>query len=280
MDAVEDARPPVLFSFAEGARAAAPSVGRWVAVAALGALVIGGGAMGALYLSRSLRSGARTTRPASAPAETPRATASASAHGELHITSTPAGANVTVDGKDRGITPLKLTDLTVGTHQLALTSSAGNVRRSIKIVEGKPTEIDQAIFPGWVAVYAPFEVAATEGGRALRIDEQDQIMLPPGVHDVELANRTLNFTTVQHVEVNPGAITTVRVTPPTSTLTVTAAEPSEVWIDGSRIGTTPLVGVPAALGAHEILVRRPSGERRIAVTVRTEPLTVNADTAR
>ncbi len=127
---------------------------------------------------------------------------------------------------------------------------------------------------------APFEVAATEGGRALRIDERNQIMLAPGAHDLQLANRSLSFATVQHVDVTPGAVTTVRITPPTSTLTVTAGEPSEVWLDGSRIGVTPVNAVAAPLGAHEIVVKRPSGDRRFSVTIGTGPFTLNADAAR
>jgi hypothetical protein len=199
----------------------------------------------------------------------------------LRVKSTPAGARVLVDGKERGATPLTLTDLRPGVHDVTLTSSAGTVHRSVRVAANDTVDVDESIFPGWIKVLAPFDVEVNEDGRALRSDERDQILLPPGVHDLQLTNASLNYAFVQHVEVTPGATTTIRVTPPSSTLTVTAAEPSEVWLDGARIGATPLAAVAAPLGAHEVIVKRPDGgERRFTVTIGTNPFTLNADSQR
>jgi hypothetical protein len=103
-------------------------------------------------------------------------------------------------------------------------------------------------------------------------------MLPPGPHLVRLVNRTLAYDAVHQVELKPGETTNLIVKPPPSSLTVTATEPLEVWLDGVRVGETPLNGVPAALGTHEIVVRRAAGgERRITITVTVNPFTLHVD---
>jgi len=71
-------------------------------------------------------------------------------------------------------------------------------------------------------------------------------MLAPGTHDLRLSNRGARFSVARKVEVKPGEGATVRVTPPPSTLIVTANEAAQVWVDGSRVGETPLSGAPSS----------------------------------
>ena len=61
-------------------------------------------------------------------------------------------------------------------------------------------------------------------------------------------------------------------------IAVNSSAPAEVWIDGVRVGQTPLVGVTAPVGTHELVVRQSSGEERHSiVTVTAKPLTVDID---
>jgi hypothetical protein len=200
------------------------------------------------------------------------------ATGRLHVGSTPAGAKVVVDAKARGVTPLTLTDLTPGRHEVVLESDAGTVHRTVRVAANETAEINESIFSGWLVVYAPFEVVIVEGGRVLQPDGRNQIMLPPGIHELRLANRTLAYEAVQRVEVKPGEGTTLRLTPPSSTLTVMASEAAEVWLDGARVGETPLNAAPVPLGTHEVVVKREAGgERRFTVTIGTNPFTLDVD---
>lgn len=200
------------------------------------------------------------------------------ATGGLHVSSTPAGAKVVVDARARGVTPLTLTDLTPGRHEVVLESDAGTVRRTVRIAANETAEVDESIFSGWLVVYAPFEVVIVEGGRVLEPDGRNQIMLPPGTHELRLANRALAYEAVQRVEVKPGEGTTLRLTPPSSTLTVMASEAADVWLDGARVGATPLNAAPVPLGTHEVVVRREAGgERRFTVTIGTNPFTLDVD---
>jgi hypothetical protein len=183
---------------------------------------------------------------------------------------------VLVDGKPRGATPLALNDLVPGRHEVTLKSDAGTVRRIVKIVVGEPAVIEEAIFSGWVTVLAPFDLTIAENGRVLRPDERNQVMLPPGSHELRLTNAALGYEAVRQVEVKPGEGANVRLAPDASQLTVTANEAAEVWLDGTRIGETPLNGIPVQLGTHELQVKRAAGgERRLTVTVGVNPFSVN-----
>jgi len=59
---------------------------------------------------------------------------------------------------------------------------------------------------------------------------------------------------------------------------VTAAEAAEVWLDGARVGETPLNAAPVPLGTYELVVKRATGgERRFTVTIGAAPFTLNVD---
>jgi hypothetical protein len=198
--------------------------------------------------------------------------------GQLRVTSTPDGAEVTVDHKPMGKTPLDLAELRPGRHDVVLTSDAGTIRRSVTIVANQLAVVDEAIFSGWVAIDSAIELTVVEGDRVLRPDERHQIMLPAGPHELRLTNRTLGYQETRQVEVVPGTVMRVEVLPAASTLTVTAADAAEVWVDGVRVGETPLNAAPVPLGTHEILVKRAGGgERRVTVTIGVKPFVLNVD---
>ncbi|HJZ72711.1 MAG TPA: PEGA domain-containing protein [Vicinamibacterales bacterium] len=198
--------------------------------------------------------------------------------GTVSVTSTPSGARVVVDGKPRGVTPLQLADVSPGRHEVVLTGDAGEVRRTITVAAGKTVTLDEAIFSGWVAVYSPFEITVAEGGRVLRPDDRGQILLPPGAHTLRFVNQSLGYDESRQIDVKPGEGTPIRLTPGPSKLTVTATEPAEVWIDGTRVGETPLSGAAVPLGTHEIVVRRAAGgERRFTVSIGVAPYQLHVD---
>ena len=200
------------------------------------------------------------------------------ARGGLHVTSTPSGAQVLVDGKARGATPLTLTDVIAGRHTVELKSDAGTVERTVSVAADKTAEITESIFSGWLAVYSPFDLVITEGGRPLRLDDRHQMLLAPGPHELRLANQALGYEAVRQVALKPGEMTSLSVTPPPSKMTVTATETAEVWLDGARVGDAPVYGWPVELGSHEIVVKRAvGGDRRFTVTMTVKPFTLNVD---
>ena len=250
---------------------------KWLALGAGAAVLLGAAVAGGRALWEAMPS-----RPAAAPASTAAAKPSGAAaaakknQGSLSVSSTPPGAQVLVDGKARGVTPLNLTDLSPGHHEVELKGEGGTIRRTVTISSTAAAAVDEEIFAGFVTVYSPFDVTVAENGRVLRADDSHQIMLPAGTHELRLTNRALGYEAVRKVEVKPGEATPLQLAPEPSALTVTAAEAAEVWLDGTRIGDAPVNAAPVALGVHEILVKRAAGgERRFTVTISAKPFTLN-----
>ena len=256
----------------------------------LARIAVAAAAVGAAAFAWSYFSGPSTSTPATSSAATSTARTAAAAKdapakpdarkgtGSLKVESTPAGAQVTVDGKARGATPLTLSDLQAGKHEVILKSDAGTVHRTVTVAANQTQSLDEQIFSGWVTVYSPFEVAIAEGSRVLRPDDRNQFMLPPGIHELRLMNKALAYDAVLQVDVKPGEGTNVRLTPPPSAITVNAPEASDVTIDGTRAGETPLTNVSIPLGTHDIVVRRANGaEKRYTITIGTKPYTLNVE---
>ena len=198
--------------------------------------------------------------------------------GRLDINSDPPGAQVTVDGQARGSTPLTLDHLRAGSHSVVLERDGGSVRRVVVVKAHETAEVSEALFAGWLTVYSPFDVAITEGGRMIRLDDRRQVMLPPGPHELRFENRSAGLRRGPprgragrrvhdalgdsvHVHADGHA---------------TAA--ADVWIDGARVGQTPLVAVPVELGTREIVLKRTNGdERRKTVMVTAKPTALEVD---
>jgi hypothetical protein len=224
-------------------------------------------------------------QPAAAPAAAAARPAAPAAKrrptGGLEVKSTPPGAQVFVDGKARGVTPLTLADLPAGRHAIELKSDAGSVQRTVTIAAGENAQVDESIYSGWLAVHSPFDVVVSEGNRALTLDDRSQVMLPPGHHQVRVVNRALAYDVVHQVDLKPGEGTNLTITPPPSSLTLTSSEPVTVWLDGERLGDTPLTAVPVAIGTHDLLVRRAAGgERKLTITVTANPFALHIDFSR
>jgi PEGA domain-containing protein len=269
--------PPGAARIAKPVRSFTAPLVPWLPLAAAVAVLAAAGYVVVPYAMNAL-SRLTTRTPVVGPTDAGPPGAAPKTTAGVRVTSTPAGAQVLIDGKARGVTPVTLNDLTPGRHEVALKNDSGTVRRTVTLAANETTTIEESIFSGWVAVLSPFEVTIGESGRALRPDERNQVMLPAGIHELRLTNRTLGYEAALQVEVKPGETTSVRLTPAPSTLTVTASEAAEVWLDGVRVGETPLNALAVPLGTHEIVVRRASGgERRSTVTIGVKPFALNVD---
>lgn len=255
---------------------------RWLVRAAVVAALGGVAYVGWSYVSRAFSTKekpADTSTSTTANARggaTGRKGAGAGGIGTLRVKSNSA-AMVLVDGEQRGTTPLTLNDIPAGNHEVTLTSESGTVRKTVTLGANGTIDIDEGIFPGFAAVYLPFEAQITEGGNVLRLDDRNQITLSAGMHDLRFVNRRLGYDVVKPVEVKPGETTTLRLSP-TSPLTVTGTQTMEVFLDGSRVGETPVKALEVAVGVHEVLVRKASGAvRKYSITVGGNPVTLNVD---
>ena len=152
--------------------------------------------------------------------------------GQLQVESSPTGAHVLIDGKDRGVTPLTIEGLASGSHKVVIRGDDGSVQKTVSIAAGELLQLSESIYSGWLHVAAPFEIQISEGRRSITLDDSNQVLLAPGPHDVRFENRTFGLREVRHLEIRPGETTAVSLELPMSHLTVTSSEPATVAIDG------------------------------------------------
>lgn len=198
--------------------------------------------------------------------------------GHLRVESQPAGAKVLVDGVDKGVAPLTVADLTPGDHEVVLQSGETSARHVVNVQAGSTVSlmVPLASAPaastgpvsGWLSVKAPFSIEIREEGRVIGTTDADRIMMAAGRHEVQLVNETLGYHVTRVVNVQPGKVASLTAELPNGTVNLNAAPWAEVFIDGQRVGETPIGNLSVAIGPHEVVFRHPQfGEKRHAISV-------------
>jgi hypothetical protein len=122
--------------------------------------------------------------------------------------------------------------------------------------------------PGSIAIASPVPVQVFENKRLIGTSDMDRIMLPVGEHVLELAADAVGYRATRTVRVTAGQTVALAADLPRAPLSINAIPWAEVFIDGTRVGETPLGNLPQTLGPHEIVFRHPQlGERRSNVMV-------------
>ena len=188
--------------------------------------------------------------------------------GHFEVMSQPSEASVYLDGKLRGVTPLTVSNLPVGSHTLILRSSAGTVRKTIRIESDHTTSLMEMIYPGWLAVFSEIPLEVRAAGRLVGRPGDGRIRMPPGRYEFELTNARFGYRSTRVLQVRPGQVTPLTVNLPSAIVEIDVQPWGEVWVEDKRIGQTPLESIAVPIGAHEIRVTHPElGERRLYVDV-------------
>jgi hypothetical protein len=200
----------------------------------------------------------------------------AAASGQLQVRTEPGGAKVSVDGAPRGTSPVTIADLSPGEHAVLLESDRGSVKQIVAIEAGITASLmvplagatDGAPVSGWIAVTAPADVQVFENKRLLGTSQSDRLMVSAGKHDIDIVNETLGYRTSRSIQVSPGKVTPIKIDFPKGTIALNAVPWAEVWVDGEKVGDTPIGNLSLTIGPHEIVFRHPElGEQRHAAMV-------------
>lgn len=135
------------------------------------------------------------------------------ATGRIAVTSAVANTTVLVDGKGRGIAPLTIDDLAVGSHTVVLQSKQGSIKRVISVKESETARLEGSFDPGLLHVHADFELQVSEAGRPITLDQKNQTQLAPGAHKLRFANVATGLVDERTIEIAPAAVTSVTIEP-------------------------------------------------------------------
>ena len=121
---------------------------------------------------------------------------------------------------------------------------------------------------GWLRVDVPIAMRIFEDGRLIGTTDVERLMLPTGDHMLELRSDDFGFTTRQMVTVKAGETSLLPVRVPSASISINAKPWAEAWVDGERVGDTPIGTLMRTIGRHEVVLKHPElGERRVSVIV-------------
>jgi len=240
-------------------------------------VVVDGKPAGVTPLRLNVASSTKSIRVEPAPTAVPStdpgpAGGSAAAATAVDVTSDPAGARVTIDGKPSGVTPLTL-PVAPGAHEVTISSGSSSMSRTVNVGAGTTAAVMAALPApgsggGWVTLASPVELQVLEGGVVIGTTTAARLMLPAGRHDLIVSSAALGFQAPVRVDVQAGktGITTVSV--PNGSVSINALPWATVSLDGRDLGTTPIANVDVPLGTHDVELRNPQlGDRRQSILV-------------
>jgi hypothetical protein len=199
----------------------------------------------------------------------------AATFGQLQVRTEPAGARVSVDGLPRGTSPVTVSDLTPGEHAVQLESDFGAVKQIVTVEAGLTASLmvplaapEGAPVSGWMSVTAPADVQIFENKRLIGTSQSDRLMVSAGKHDIEIVNDLVGYRATRTVQVAAGKVTPIKIEFPKGNIALNAVPWAEVWVDGEKVGETPIGNLSLSLGPHEVVFRHPElGEQRHAALV-------------
>jgi hypothetical protein len=229
----------------------------WIAIAVLGALVVIEAVPTALWIRSRFR-------PPAVP--DPVVTASLPAAASIPLAScdsTPAPSSAAAPAA-------------APTTGVAKGPSAAGKTDAVPLVA---PPVEKSMLAGSVAVSAPVPMQVLLRGRVVATTEAESFMLPVGTQELEFVNQNVGFRARRTVTIQAGKTTTLRLEPPSGSVNINAVPWAEVWMDGQRLGETPLGNVQVPIGSRELIFRHPDlGERRTTVFVTLkEPARISMD---
>jgi subtilisin family serine protease len=220
--------------------------------------------------------------------------------GSITVTSVPSGASVSMDGRPRGSTPITLTEVQTGSHELVLKMTGYlDWRTTVSVAEGGTTTVSASLSqsgptPGGCEISVSsvptggtvFVDGVNRGTTPVRVtglsagthevgvkktgyfDWSKQVTLRQGVPSSITA--LLTSSGVTPVPTTPSPTVTPRPTGPVPTATPTTPTPggtgtiavnsypwmAPVTIDGTSKGTTPRTVTGLSAGSHVVVVTK------------------------
>jgi hypothetical protein len=208
------------------------------------------------------------------------------ATGRLQVVMDGRSGTVAVDGLKRGVTPLILSNLRPGDHEVVVVRDGTTYRRTISVDAGTTASLvvgnNTGTESGWLSASAAVPLQILEDGKLVGSTESERIMLPAGEHALEFANAPLGFRVSRKLNIRAGRTQTIAIELPEAQISINATPWAQVWLDGRALGETPIGNLTTTIGPHEVVLRHPQlGERRVsALVTMKEPARIGVDMRR
>jgi hypothetical protein len=205
----------------------------------------------------------------------------------ITVESLQDGDSVVVDGKLLGVTPLKV-DVGPDVRSIEIVPRVQDTPTAPApppvVAAAEPPAVSPATAAiaaaaakqksGGVKINSSIDIQVLEGDRVLGSSADGPIVASAGRHDFDFINPAFGFRTRQQIEIKPGQIINLNVTPPAGRVSVNAIPWAQVFINGNLVGETPLANMPMPVGEHQVLFRHPQfGDRTEKIIVRSGALT-------
>jgi serine/threonine protein kinase len=129
--------------------------------------------------------------------------------------------------------------------------------------------------PGWLSVDSNVAARAWIDGTLLGPLPVQRARVPAGEHRLRIDNPALGLSRTTRVRVPAGEAVEHHAPVELGTLNVTVDPWADVYLDGFRLGQTPLAGRPVAAAAHQLRLVGPNGEKSLQIQIKpTETLVV------
>ncbi|WP_297489633.1 PEGA domain-containing protein [Thermococcus sp.] len=200
----------------------------------------------------------------------------ANEYGLLTVDSLPSGAEVYIDGRLVGTTPLKNYRIPVGIHEVVVKKNAyvpAAYAVQIKANELKTLNVVLVPATGKLTVNSnPSGAEVYIDGKKVGTTPLRNYTIPEGIHEVAI--RKAGYAERAYaISIKYGELKVLNVTlsPEMGKLTV-KSNPSgaEVYVDGKKVGTTPLENYTVTAGTHEITLIK-DGYQNFTKTVTVNP---------
>lgn len=171
----------------------------------------------------------------------------------VHLESAPAGANVFVDGEQKGTTPLDVVISDDDPHQLKVQLDGYETAETTidrKTASALTISLQKISLPGVIKYTGSHPVTIFSGGKAFR---SSSISLPPGTYKFSFVSKQkayIRFT--KSIEVKAGE--TVNVPGPAMGSLNVKANPSncKISVNGEYLDDAPIFNLPIQTGTHVI----------------------------
>jgi len=187
--------------------------------------------------------------------------------GKLHITSSPTGAKIYIDGKDTGKTTAETIEVTVGTHTVKVTKTGYKTQsKSVTVKEDETTDVNFTLVPTTGSIhcittptYCKILLDGKDTGKVTTDTIKD---VSEGIHTITFkkdgykdCTKTVNVIAGETIE----AFCELQEIPPTTGSIHCTGKPTgaEIWIDNSFTGkyvSETLTDI--SVGSHTITYKK------------------------